>query len=281
MLKIAGLVLLIYGALGILGAVAAYFALRGPAQRLRELFTLLAQQFEQSSAAVKRVSDWVFKGSPVLQKIAEFAGLLDKAVREAGKRFGEGAQALKNLEASLDAIKVPALSFQTQPLNLDFGVTVVKSIKLTEKEIDLLPGLPGGVVTLYVPPITVETTTAGLNLGQVTVVTGVTVTDSYPLTPIGDALEFVGGKIEDAKQHIMQAADHFNDVKARTLEMKENLEKSVDGLKDFFEKLKAAGACVQEISGVKLLTLLPALAAGFFVFIHLAFALTGYALMAM
>lgn len=280
MLKIAGLVLLIYGVLGIVAAVAAYFALRGPAQRVRELFQLLARQFEQSSVTVKKVSDWIFKESPVLQKIAELAGQLDGFVRETGKRFGEGAQTLKNLEASLDAIKVPTLSFQTQTLDLDFNVTVVKSLSLKEHKIDLVPG-PGGEITVYGPPLTVTTTNVGLDLGQVTVVTGATVTDGYPLAPLGDALDFVGDKIDAAKQQITFAADRFNDVKSRALELKENIEKCVEDLKGFVEKLKDAGSCMQEISGVKLLTLLPALAAGFFIFIHLAFALTGYALLAM
>ncbi len=280
MLKLTGLVLLIYGILGVLGAVFAYLALRGPAQRLRELFALLAQQFEQSSTAVKRVSDWVFKESPLLQKIAEFTGQIDKVMHETGKRFGEAAQSLKNLEAGLDAVKVPTLNFQTQSLDLDFGATVVESVSLKEYKIDLVPG-PGGEMTLYGPPLTVETTTVGLDLGQVTVVTGVNVTDGYPLQPIGDAFRFVGDKFEDAKQQITQAADRFNDVKTRTLEMKENLEKSIEGLKDFIERLKGVGVHLQEVSSVKLISLLPLVAAGFFVFIHVAFALAGYALLTM
>jgi hypothetical protein len=277
MLKIVGLALLIYGVLGIVAAVAAYFALRGPAQRMRELFSLLAQQFEQCGASVKKVGDWIFKESPALQKISELAAQLDKFVREAGKRFGEGAQTLKNLEAGLDAIKVPGLSFQTKSLDLDFAVTVVKAISLKEYAVKIGPL----EYTLFGPPLTVTTTNVGLDLGEVTVVTGVTVTDAYPFAPLGEALDFVGDKIDNAKQQLTFAADRFDEVKTRTLELKENLEKSVDGLKEFVEKLKGAGAFMHELGGVKLLAFLPALAAGFFLFIHLAFALTGWALLAM
>lgn len=274
-MKPIGLVLLVYGVLGIVGAVLAYFALRAPAKRLRALLTQLAEQFQYSSNAVKKISDEIFKCNPVLLKIAEFTGLIDKSVREAGKRFGEAADSLQQLEAGLNTIKVPALEIQTQSLDLDFGVTVVKSISLKEYEIKIGPL----EYKLYGPPLDIKTATVGLDLGQVTVVNGVTVTEAHPFRPLGDALDFVGDKMENAKEQILSAADQFGEVKARTLELKSNLEKSVDGLKDFVAKLKDAGAQVQEMSGLKLLTLLPALAAGFFVLIHLAFALTGWALL--
>ncbi|MEK7729515.1 MAG: hypothetical protein AAB354_13960 [candidate division KSB1 bacterium] len=275
-MKLIGLVLLVYGILGVAGAVLAYLALRAPAKRLRALLAQLAQQFQHSSLAVKKISEEIFKCNPVLLKVAEFTGHIDKAVREAGKRFGEAAQALQQLEAGLNTVKVPALSIQTRSLDLDFGVTVVKSISLKEYEIKIGPL----EYKLYGPPLDVKTANVGLSLGQVTVVNGVTVTEAHPFRPLGDALDFVGDKMENAKQQITLAADHFGEVKARTLELKENLEKSVDGLKDFVAKLKDAGVQVHEMSGLRLLALLPALAAGFFVLIHLAFALTGYALLA-
>jgi uncharacterized phage infection (PIP) family protein YhgE len=278
MLKIIGVILLIYGLLGVLAALWAYVALRGPAQSLKDLLQQLAQQITQSSTAARRVSDWMFKQNPILQSLANFIGQIDKLLHEAGKRFNDAAQALKNLEAGMDAIKVPVVSFQTQTLDLQFGATVVESFSLQEYKLDIVPG-PGGEFTLYGPPLTVNNTTVGLNLGQVPVVSGMTVTDGYPLQPIGDAFKFVGGKIDEAKAQIEDAADRFGEVKTRTLELKENLEKSVEDLKNFVEQLKAAGAKLEAMSGVRVLTLLPALAVGFFVFIHLAFALTGYALL--
>ena len=220
------------------------------------------------------------KECPPLLNIAEFTGQIDKVVREGAKRLGEAAQSLKNLESGMDTIKVPAVSFQTQTLDLEFGATVVKSVQLTECNLDLAPGAPGGEFTLYGPPITVTTTSVGLNLGQVKVVSSMKVTEAYPLQPIGDAFKFVGEKIEDAEEQITLAADRFYDVKTRTLEMKHNLEKSVDSLKEVVQKLTEVGAKLEQISGVKLFTLLPVLAAGFFIFIHLAFTLTGYALLA-
>lgn len=278
MIKIIGVILLIYGSLGVLAALLAYLALRKPAQSLRELLKQLAQQIEQSSTAARRVSDWLFKESPILQSLANFIGQIDKMLHEAGKRFNEAAQTFKNLEAGMDAIKVPNVSFQTQSLDLQFGATVVASFSMQEYKLDIVPG-PGGEFTLYGPPLTVNTATVGLNLGQVTVVSGMTVTEGYPLQPIGDAFKFAGDKFGEAKEQIDAAADRFGEVKTITLELKENLEKSVEDLKKFVERLKAASAKLEEMSGMRVLTLLPALAAFFFVFIHLALALTGYALL--
>lgn len=231
MLKLAGTVLLVYGLLGVVGAVLAYLALQAPTQRLGALLAQLAEQFQHSSLTVKKFSEEIFKGGPLLFKIAEFTGHLDKIVREAGKRFGGAAQSLQNLQAGLEAVKIPALDFHTK---------TVMSIE---------------------------------------VISGVEIKESYPLKPLGNVVRVVGDKIEETQQQFTQAADRLNEVKACTLELQKNLEKSVDCLNDTFQQLHASGACAREISGSKLLTLLPGFAAGFFVLIHLAFALAGYALM--
>lgn len=278
MIKIIGIILLIYGIAGVVGTFVVYGALKKPLQRLRELLQLLAQKLDQSGDHTKTAGDWINKVSPILQKAADLLGKIVAVIREVAQRFGEAAGLLKSVEAALDAIKVPVLTFQTRTLNLSFGATVINSVKLEKYNLDITPGIPGGNFTLYGPPITLGTTTVGLNLGQVPVVTGISLTNIHPLQPVGDVFHAVGDKVEAAQQKIDGAGDRVDNVKDRALETKENVEKTSERLRDFAQKLEEASQDVKEMSENKLLALIPALALGYFGLIHLAFALTGLAL---
>lgn len=278
MVKIIAIILLIYGIAGVVGTFVIYGALKKPLQRLRELLQLLAKKLDESGDHTKTAGDWINKVSPILQKAADLLAKIVTVIRETAQRFGEAAGLLKSIEAALDAVKVPALTFQTRTLNLSFGATVINSVKLEQYNLDITPGIPGGNFTLYGPPITLGTTTVGLNLGHVPVVTGINLTNIYPLQPVGDVFHAVGDKVETAQQKIDDAGDRVDNVKDRALEAKENAEKTSERLRDFAQKLEEAGKDVKEMSENKLLSLIPALALGYFGLIHLAFALTGLAL---
>lgn len=278
MVKTIAIILLIYGVAGIVGTFVVYGALKKPLQRLRELLQLLAKKLDQSGDHTKTAGDWINKVSPILQKVADLLAKIVAVIREVAQRFGEAAGLLKSIEAALDAVKVPALAFQTKTLNLSFGAAVLTSVSLEKYNLDITPGIPGGNFTLYGPPITLGTTTVGLNLGQVPVVTGISVTNIYPLQPVGDVFHAVGDKVEAAQEKIDGAGDRVDNVKDRALEAKENVEKTSERLRDFAQKLEEASQDVKEMSENKLLALIPALALGYFGLIHLAFALTGLAL---
>jgi hypothetical protein len=97
---------------------------------------------------------------------------------------------------------------------------------------------------------------------------------------VGDVFRFAGDRVDDAREHIDNAGDRVEQMKDRVLETKERVENAAAGMNDFAEKLKDAGRDVVAIGANKLLPLLPALALGYFGLIHLAFALTGLALLA-
>ncbi|GEM_PF-3323083 len=279
MIKIISIILLIYGIAGVVGTFVVYGALKKPLQKLRELLQLLAEKLDQGGDHAKTASEWINKVSPILQKAAGLLATIVTFIREIAQRFGEAAGLLKSIKTALDAVKVPMLAIQTKTLNLNVSTLVVTSITLEKYNIDVTPGIPGGNFTLYGPPMTLGTSTVGLNLGQVPVVTGITVTNIYPLQPVGQVFHFVGDQVEAAQQKIDAAGDRVDNVKDRALEAKENVEKTAERMQDFAQKLEEASHDVKEMSENKVLALIPALALGYFGLIHLAFALTGLALL--
>lgn len=281
MLKTIGIVLLLYGAAGVAGTFIVYGVLRAPMARLRELLKLLSEKMEVGSHAADQAGDWVRKASPILQKIANLLSFIVTLIRGVASGFGQAANTLKSVEALLDPVKVPILTFQSRTLNLDFSTPVVTSVHLKEYTIDVTPGISGGKYTLYGPPLTLGTAAVGLHLGQVPVITAINMSQTYPLQAVGDAFRVAGEIVEGAEQQIDQTGDRVEEMKERTLEARESVDKTAENLHDFADQLKQAGRDVVEMSENKMLSLIPALVLGYFGFIHAAFALTGLALLLM
>lgn len=271
MIKVIGIILLIYGFAGIIGTFIVYGALRGPLRKLRELLQLLSEKMNQGSDHAKTASDWIGKAGPILQKAADLLAKIVAFIREVAQRFGEAAGLFKSVEALLDAVKVPVLTFQTKTLDLSFGANVVTGVKLEDYNVV--------GVKVYGPPMKLETTHVGLNLGNVPVITGLNVNYLPPLQPVGDVFRAVGEKIDHVSQQIDQAGDRVDEAKDRALQAKENVENTAARLNDFADKLEEASRNVQEMSRNKLLALVPTLVLGYFGLIHFAFALTGLALL--
>lgn len=271
MSKIIGIILIVYGLAGIVGTFVVYGALRGPLQKLRELLQRLSEKISQGSDQAKTASEWVDKASPILQKAADILAKLVGFIREVANRFGDAAGLFKSVEAMLDAVKVPVLNFQTRTLNLNFGADIVTGVHL--KEYNVVG------VKVYGPPLTLDTTHVGFNLGHVPVITSADVNYVSPLQPVGDVFHAVGEKIDGVRQQIDHGGDRVDEIKDRTLQAKENVENTAARLNEFADKLEEASASVQEISRNKLLALIPGLVLGYFGLIHLAFALAGLALL--
>jgi hypothetical protein len=278
MVKVISIILLIYGAAGVVGTIIVYVSLQKPIKRLRELLPLLSKNLLKASDYTKTAGEWVDKGSPILQKAAEILAFIVTFIREIAHLFGKAAGFIKGVEPILDSIKVPVLTFQTKTLNLSFGATVVTGVHLKKFDVNI-PG--DGSFDLYGPPLDVDTSTVGLNLGQVPVITGVNQAYVNPLQPAGDAFRFVGEQLEAVQQQVDGAGDKVDQARDRTLEAKENVENTAGNLKNLAHELQEAGQNVLELSKGKVLSLVPALVLGYFGLIHLAFALTGLALLFM
>jgi hypothetical protein len=271
MVKIIGTALLIYGVAGVVGTFLVYGTLRGPIQKLRELLKDVSGKLDQGGDHAKKASDWINKGSPILQKVADLLAKIVAFIRQVAQRIGEVVGLINSIESTLDSIKVPVLTFQTRTLSLSFGTEVVTGVRL--KEYNVVG------VKVYGPPITLDTTFVGLNLGQVSVVSGFNLEHVFPLRPVGDVFHSIGEKVEDVQKQVDHTGDRFEETKARTLEAKESVENTAERMKDFAGKLEETSQNVKEMSESKLLSLIPGLVLGYFGLIHLAFALTGLALL--
>ncbi len=271
MIKLIAIVLLIYG---IAGVVATFFivgALRGPAQKMRELLQKLSEHLNKGSDSADKASVFINKAGPILQKMAEVLAQIVKVLRDLAARLGEAAGFIRGVEQTLNSVSIPVLAPQTRTLNLTFGFPVVTGMSLKEYEVV--------GIKVYGPPLNITTTNLGLNLGNVTVITGLNLVQVQPLQPVGNAFGAAGDKIDAAHQHVNNAGNRVDDVRDHTLEAKESVEKTAERLHDFAGKLEDASQNVSEMSTNKLLALIPSLVLGYFGLIHAAFALTGLALL--
>lgn len=272
MLKIIGIILLLYGAAGIIATVLVYGALRGPLQHARELLRFLARKIAIGGEASRRASSWVSQAVPVFDQIGAVLAKIAGAFKQAASRFGEAAGIVKSVESTLDGVQFPVLTPKMKTLDLSFSAEAVSGVNLTEYSVSGVP------FKLYGPPLSLDTTSIGFDLGELPVLTGITIEPIYPLVPVGDVFHLAGDKIEAAQERIGEAADLIVAVKERTLEAKEKAEKMSESIKDLGDKLEEASKDLTALSQSKLFGLIPALVLAYFGLIHFAFALTGLAL---
>jgi ABC-type transporter Mla subunit MlaD len=270
MVKIIGLILLIYGIAGIIATFLVYGALRGPLQKLRELLELLSRLVAESGVPISRVSDWVDKSSALVQIIADQLAKVVAAIRETAKRFGDAAGFLESVEATLDAVAIPFITPEIKNVEVSFSTEIVSGVQLEDYVV--------AGVTVYGPPLKIDKTPLEIDLGELPILSGFTNSNLYPLKPAGDVFRAAGEKVDGARQHLDNAGDLVEQVRDRALEVKQNVQNTAQGMKDFAGKLRETSQNILEISENKLLALIPALALGYFGLIHLMFALTGLAL---
>ena len=276
-MRIISVILLIYGLGGVIATIIIYGKLRKPIDELKGLLKPLAENMEKGAEYARTGGKWIEKITPILQLASEILDFMVSVIRGVAHGFGEAAGLIKSVEAPLDTIKVPVMTFQTRSLDLSFGAQVVTGVHLKKFEINL-PG-PGGNFTVYGPPLELDTANVGLKLGNVPVVSGINLTNVYPLQPIGDVFRFAGEKIDHVGNQVDNAADSVENLKNQALEAKTNIENTVKNIKDFAGKLDDAGKNILEMSQSNLLSMIPMLVLGYFGLIHLAFALTGIALL--
>ena len=265
--NLIGVILLIYGIAGVVGTLIVVGMLKQPVEKMRELLGSLSQHFDKGGDAALKASGFVNDTAPILQKIAEVLQKIVQVVRNIAKPLGDAANLLKSVESTLNAIKVPALAPQTKTMDLSLDVPVVTGLSLKEYEVlDF---------KLYGPPLTISTASVSLDIGSVTVITGLGLTEAYPLRPVGEAIGNAGDKVDQAHDYVNNTADRVEDMKERAIEAKETAEKTATKLRDLSLKLEDASKNLAEMSENKLLSLIPKLVLYYFGLIHFAFALIG------
>lgn len=273
MIKIIGLILLIYGVAGVIATFFVYRGLRNPLDKLRELLGKLAEKVAQGGSSATRASEVIAKTAPIFEKIAKLLAQIVSVLRHIASGFGEAANLFSGVDTTLRAIQVPVIVPQTKTLALTFGFPVVTAVHLKEYEVV--------GVKVYGPPITVTTKHLGLDLGNVTVVSGLNLSHVKPLAPVGQAFGTAGGTLETVQQQFDATGNHFDEARERALETKESAVKTSERLQGLADKLGEASQDIAEMSQSRLLALIPVLVLGYWGFMHLAFALTGLALLRM
>lgn len=275
MVKLIGIILLIYGVLGIIATIIIHGKVSSPLRRLQELLQMLSEKLGAGGNAANSAGQ-VIGGTvkSLLQNIAARLGNTASFLSVAAGRFGDSAGFFQGAANSLNPVAVPALNPQTQSLDLTLNFENITNIHMQEHP------LPSYIV--FGPPLVIDKTPMGLNIGMVNIITDLGMSSSHPFEPTAGALGDAAGKIEAAREQLIQTGQSINEVKNfigdNGIPAVENI---AEQLKSLGEGLQGARNAVQEMSSNRLFALAPKLLLGYFGLIHLAFALAGIALLSM
>lgn len=268
-----GIILLIYGIIGIIVTLIVYGKVNSLAQKFKELLKTLAQKLGKGGEAATAAGEEIGGNgrsmlSDIAGKLAETAGKLTAVAAH----FGESANIMRIAKDAIGGVNIPALDPQTRELELDLNFEVVSDIRMREHQI------PSYIV--FGPPLEIDRTPVGLNLGTVTVVTGLGMSANQPFSQVAQAFENTAEKFEGLNDQFNQTGQDIQSVKGFLANTGVTLaENTGSRLTSLGKDLKDTEAAVNELSANNLFTLAPKLVLGYFGLIHLAFVLVGIALM--
>ncbi len=275
MVELIGIVLLIYGVLGIIATFIIHGKVSSPLRRLQELLQMLSEKLGAGGNAANSAGQ-VIGGTvkSLLQNIAARLGNTASFLSVAAGRFGDSAGFFQGAANSLNPVAVPALNPQSQSVDLTLNFENITDIHMQEHPI------PSFIV--FGPPLVIDRTPMGLNIGMITMITDLGMSSGHPFEPAAQALGDAAGKIEAAREQLIQSGQSVNEVKNfigdNGVPAVENI---ADQLKSLGESLQGARNAAQEMSSNRLFALAPKLLLGYFGLIHLAFALAGIALLSL
>lgn len=273
MTDLVGIILLVYGVLGIIVTLIVYGKLNSLFQKCKEMLQALAQKLGKGGEAATAAGEVIGgNGKSMLSSIAAKLSDTAEKIKAAALHFGETAGFLRTAQSSISGVGIPSLDPQTRDLELELNFEVISDIRMREHQI------PSYIV--FGPPLEIDRTPMGLNLGTVTVLTGLGMNVAQPFVPVAEAFQGAAGKLEGLKDQFNQTGNDIEAVKdflANTgVPVAEN---TANQLANLGNDLKGAEATVNDMSANNLFNLIPKLFLGYFGFIHLAFALTGVALL--
>jgi uncharacterized protein YukE len=270
-----GTILLIYGIIGIIVTLIVYGKVNSPAQKFKELLKTLAQKLGKGGDSATAAGEVIGgEGKSMLSGIANKLAETTEKLRTIATHFGESANIMRTAQSAISGVSVPALDPQTRDLELDLNFEVITDIHMREHQI------PSYIV--FGPPLEIDRTPVGMNLGTVTVVTGLGMSPNQPFVTVAEAFEDAAGKFEGLHDQFNQTGSDIQSVKDflanNGVPVAEN---TASQLTSLGKDLKGAEATVNEMSANNLFNLIPKLVLGYFGFIHLAFVLTGIALLSL
>lgn len=276
MVRIVGVVLLVYGAIGVVGTVALFWWLtrpQGPIQELRNRLNEVAQKLQDGVLGASRAKELAGALSDILGKTHDKVKEVPPPIRLVSGFLNTVGQFFQTVKSLLDSMPpVPVLRLETKRLlpEIKFDTPVVTNISFDQVEV--------AGVTVLIPPPHPEIKQVGFAVGPVDVQVLVQ-SNAQPLAPVGQVFDQAGTQIIKAKEKLDEIGNLVDEVK----DFISNAKVATDQLiKDVLDPLPGQIADVRKnvlaVSQSRLLTFIPLLGLGYFGLIHLAFVLTGLAL---
>ena len=273
MIGFIGIVLLIYGILGVIVTLLVYGKFNTSLQKLQDLLKTLAQKLGRGGQAASAAGGIIGgDGKSLLSNIADKLSAAANAIGAVASYFGEAAGFLTAAKNSLSPVGVPALSPQTEDLEVKLNFDLITDIRMKEHNI------PSFIV--FGPPLEIDRTPTTLNVGPMPVVTTLGLEIGHPFEPAAGALGSAAEKLSATQNQFVQTGQGIAAVKDYLTNTGVPVaEKTANELNKLGNDLKEAETAVNEMSANKLFTLIPKLVVGYFGLIHLALALAGIAIL--
>jgi methyl-accepting chemotaxis protein len=278
MIKVLGLIILLYGVAGVIGSYLVYRALQAPISRLRDELNVLAGRLARAGGSVNNVTRvLVDKIKPALTSVAGELGTIAYGIGLACGYFGEQRDQLRQSGTNFRAFKIPMLT-ATPPhrehLDLDVTLDLVTGVSLAEYTIPYVD------FKVYGPPMKTTTqSTTVLDLGSYDVITWLDIQDRSPLEPVAAAFDLVADKVEEVRQQFSDTKVEIENTRGFVDEQATAVSDASRQLGDLSRDLETAREQLGNLSRSRWLNLAPLGVIGYFGLMHLAFALTGVALL--
>lgn len=275
MAKAIGALLVLYGIAGLVGAYLAHRWIKGPIRDLRALLRELSVRLGEGGAAAKQVGAVLTdQARPTLKDIAKNLKQVAELVGSVALRFGTVAGVFQAVRDRLDSVVVPTPVAVWDTLPLTVTLPLLKRIEFTEYHVPVVGKVYGPPMSPKFEPVTL------LDLGDVEVVKGIDTEDGRPLRPAAELFRGAADRIQDVHDQLAETERRVDEARGFIDDQAvPALDDAVVRLDQLGAELDGARAQALDIGESKLLSVAPVVVIGYFGLIHLAFALTGLALL--
>ena len=278
MVIFVGVLLLIYGLVGVAATVfIAWLLLRpqGLLSKARGLLIQLVAKLQWGVEKTQQVKSVSHSGTLVLGETQGKIGQILPPLRSAATFLGQTAANIHTVEGTLNSVSVPDLAHPTfQNFQFSLNLSILSGIALHPHDLKIA----GVGFTIYGPDFDASYTTLTPTVGPFPVITGFATL--HPLAPIAQTFNFVAGKVEAVQAEITSTVTYLVDMQGLITDGKALLDDLIKNVIDPLpEQLEEVRAKVATASASPLLVLGPVVVLAYFAFIHVAVALTGLALL--
>jgi len=274
MVKVIGLVILLYGVAGIVGSYLLYRALQSPIGRLRSELQALAGRLGlakgQVDGIVKVLREQV---EPALRSLAKQLGVIAMGVGITSGCVAAERDKIRDIAGWFRSWQVwlPTANAVSKPVNLDVSLTVNE---LSFPEYEIL-----GLKVCGFPPTVTPVQHTLLELGSFNVVTALDIREWAPLEPVAGVFDVAADKVDEVREGLDDTKLQIDGAKTFVDDQAQGTDDAAQQLVDLGADLENGRQQLTSLSQNRWLQLGPTVVIGYFAVMHLAFALTGVALL--